>query len=206
MRSARWIVLGAALAAAACADDGPSPPPAPSDHDGDGFAGVYDCNESDPAVHTVVTAYPDEDGDGIGSGTEDWYCTDGGAPPGRSLDPTDCAPSDPTAWRVVELVDRDADGFTASETPPLCVDAALPDFARTEPEGNDCDDADPALFRWMVLYPDLDGDGVGTRPRSILCVGEAVPAGWSRLGYDVDDTDPSVASAPGADDLAQILD
>jgi hypothetical protein len=202
VRSGRWILLGAALAAVSCRERAP----ASVDTDRDGFAAGIDCNDADPAVHATVTAYPDADGDGVGSGTTSSFCTDGTVPAGHALQEGDCAPADPAAWRLVDLVDRDGDGYTAKESTPLCAGATLPDPYRPAAQGNDCADADPALFRWVVLYRDQDGDGVGARPRSIPCLGTAIPAGWSRLGYDVDDLDPSVASDPTEDDLALLLD
>jgi len=203
MRSARWILLGATLAAASCRDPAP---PGPLDADGDGTSAGYDCDDANPSVYRTVTAYPDADGDGVGSGSASSFCTDGAAPAGHALQEGDCAPADPAAWRWIDLVDRDGDGFTAVDPARVCAGDVPPDPYRAVAQGNDCDDADPALLRWVVVYRDQDGDGVGARPRSITCLGEAIPTGWSRLGYDVDDLDPSVASDPAADDLALLLD
>ncbi len=44
----------------------------------------------------------------------------------------------------------------------------------------------------MVLYPDGDGDGVGTSPRSVQCLGASLPPGWSVLGWDLDDGNAAV--------------
>jgi hypothetical protein len=203
VRSGRWILLAAALAVASCTRDGASPPP---DRDGDGIVAAYDCDDADATVHATVTAYPDADGDGVGAGTAASFCTGGAAPAGHALDATDCAPGDPAAWRTLDLVDRDGDGFTVQEAMTACAGAAVPDPYRETAAGNDCDDGDPALSRWAVAYRDQDGDGVGARPRSILCVGAALPSGWSPAGYDVDDSNPAVASDPAGDDLALLLD
>jgi len=191
------------VAAWACCSGDPQAPP---DRDGDGVLAVNDCDDSNPAVHTTVTAYPDSDGDGVGSGYGSTFCTDGSPPPGHVRSTGDCAPVDATAWRSIDFVDRDGDGTTVRDPAPLCAGATIPEPYSEVAQGNDCDDADPALFRWLILYRDEDGDGVGTRPRSIPCLGETIPAGWSRLGYDVDDRDPSVASDPAADELARLLD
>ena len=113
----------------------------------------------------------------------------------------DCAPVDPDAWRVMtyDWVDRDGDDRTLVESGEVCAGAALPPPYRGGPSGNDCDDADPALLGWAVLYEDGDGDGVGAGPRSVLCVGAAPPAGQSIHGDDADDQDP-VIQIDGEDD------
>lgn len=203
LRSGRWILLSAALAASSCSRDRQ---PADVDGDGDGFVAGADCDDSNPATHATVVAYPDPDGDGVGFGAPSTFCTDGAAPSGHALERDDCAPSDPTAWRPVDLVDRDGDGFTTREAEPLCTGATVPDPYRSVAHGNDCDDADAAVYRWVVLYGDQDGDGAGARPRSIPCIGAALPSGWSIVGYDVDDLDPSAVTDPAADDLALLLD
>ena len=65
-------------------------------------------------------------------------------------------------------------------------------FAEALAVGRDCDDADPSVYRAIVRYPDGDGDGVGATPRTIFCVAETAPAGYSRFGWDIDDHDPAV--------------
>lgn len=37
-------------------------------------------------------------------------------------------------------------------------------------------------------------EGAGARPRSVTCLGDALPAGWSIQGFDPDDGDPAVSS------------
>ena len=51
----------------------------------------------------------------------------------------------------------------------------------------------------MVLYPDQDGDGIGAPPRTIQCLGDALPGGFSIFGWDQDDHDPTVHFAPPLD-------
>jgi hypothetical protein len=199
----RSILLLAALAAASCSHAPSDPDP---DRDGDGVPAAADCDDGNPAAYRRVTAYADADGDGVGSGPASTFCTDGSAPAGYALVNGDCAPSDPAAWRRVDLVDRDGDGSTVIDPVAICAGATIPQPYRAVASGNDCDDADPARSRWVVLYRDQDGDGVGGRPRTILCLGEALPSGWSRLGYDVADLDPSRVSDPEDDVLSLVLE
>jgi hypothetical protein len=188
-----------ALVLGAC---GASPPSA--DRDGDGFASETDCNDADPAFHSYLVGFPDSDGDGVGAGASAGLCTDGTLPAGYSALGTDCAPDDGTAWRWVNLVDRDGDGATVTAA-PVCAGAVLPAPYRESAIGNDCDDANAGVSSWAVLYRDLDGDGVGARPRSASCIGDAVPGGWSRLGYDADDANAGVIGAISDEELERLL-
>lgn len=202
MRSmSRSLGLAAAIALGACREK----TPASADRDGDGVVAAGDCDDANGAVHAWVTAYRDEDGDGVGAGPRSTFCTDGSVPAGYVASGGDCAPSDPAAWRTVDLVDADGDGRTAKGA-PLCVGATSPEPYRDAATGNDCDDGNGDLFQWVVAYPDQDGDGIGAPPRSILCVGAALPAGWARAGYDADDRDPSVGRAFTDEDLARIVE
>lgn len=177
----------------------------PADRDGDGFAAETDCNDADAALHAYLVGFPDTDGDGVGAGASAMLCTDGTLPGGYSALGTDCAPGDRTVWRRVDLVDRDGDGATATAAASICAGAVLPDPYRASASGNDCDDGNAAVSSWTVLYPDQDGDGVGARPRSVTCIGDAVPAGWSRLGYDADDADAGVIGAISDEELERLL-
>ncbi len=201
MRTARWLPLAAGLAAA-CG----SSTRGPVDADGDGVAAALDCDDSNPAVQATVVAYADADGDGVGAGPAFTLCTDGSAPAGYSLQGTDCAPGDPTRWRAALFVDRDGDGYTAREPGAVCYGASLPDPYRAAASGNDCDDGDPALFRWAVLYRDQDGDGVGAPPRRMACLGASLPSGWVGRGYDPDDLDPAVVNDGYADEILRLID
>jgi hypothetical protein len=166
-----------------------------------------DCDDGDPAVHTAVTGFPDADGDGFGAAPGGTFCTAGELPAGYVANATDCAPEDPSRWHTVTnlLVDRDGDGFTAPATGTLCAGATLPEPYRATAHGNDCDDGDPTLWRWVVLYPDRDGDGVGAPPRQIQCLGESFPAGLSTAGWDVDDANPAVQWGAADAELVQSL-
>ncbi len=160
---------------------------------------VSDCDDRNPAVSRWVYGYADQDGDGVGAGASIASCTDGTLPAGQVASGSDCAPADPAAWQRVSYagLDEDGDGYTTRVTGTLCTDGTIPAPYVAAVRGNDCDDQDPSLYRWVVLYPDGDGDGVGAPPRIIPCLGDALPAGYSIFGWDPDDGDPSVNAEEG---------
>ncbi|WP_223747149.1 hypothetical protein [Myxococcus sp. XM-1-1-1] len=157
-----------------------------------------DCDDMNAAVHKTLRTWPDLDGDGVGAGVEEDQCTNGQTPANRSLLGSDCADDDSSRWmsHSYRHVDRDGDGFTTPESGTRCAAATLPAPYFLQATGNDCDDANTALIRWAVLYPDNDGDGVGTEPRRILCIGTTVPPGMSIFGDDPNDHDPSTMTDP----------
>jgi len=199
MRDARWLLL-AALAACGGRHG-------PVDADGDGVIAELDCDDRNPAVHALVNAFVDTDGDGVGVGPPATFCTAGSPPPGYSFHAYDCAPDDPTRWReALPLVDRDGDGYTAREPGMVCYGATIPAPYLEAAKGNDCDDADLAVYRWVIIYRDQDGDGVGAPPRSIPCLGAAIPTGWVERGYDPNDFDPAVTTDAQVDELLRLID
>jgi hypothetical protein len=153
-----------------------------------------DCAPADATLHTVLVSFADEDADGVGAGPAQPLCTGGTRPPGFVATGGDCAPVDSAAWRMLAygFVDRDEDDRTIAESGQVCAGAALPPPFRATASGNDCDDGDPALLGWAVLYEDGDGDGVGAGPRSIPCIGASIPDGQSIHGDDADDGDPLI--------------
>jgi hypothetical protein len=212
--STRWQVL--AYAHRDADGDGHTTPESGTLCAGDalppGFAGQpagNDCNDGDPAVFIGLTVFADTDGDGVGAGAATQACTAGAVPAGFSAEAGDCAPGDAGAWQMLAYnhVDADGDGATVALAGQVCAGETLPDPFRTAASGNDCDDEDPALTRFVVLYPDQDGDGVGASPRAILCLGATLPANQSLHGYDPDDADPAITDDPEEDALVlQILD
>jgi hypothetical protein len=153
-----------------------------------------DCADLDDTRWWLAPLFADGDGDGVGAGNATVTCIGATAPAGQSLTGTDCAASDALAWRLLPYshADHDGDGATVVEPGLQCSGAALTPPFYDAATGNDCDDADPALLRWVVLYPDDDGDGAGATPRQAHCLSESLPAGWARRGDDVDDGDPAV--------------
>jgi hypothetical protein len=175
-----------------------------------GYATVQkgpDCDDARAAVYVGFNAYEDSDGDGVGAGSAVALCTDGSVPTPYSRSGTDCAPADERQWQRMAYahVDRDGDGHTTPSSGELCVGKALPSGYSATALGNDCDDAAPALFRWVVLYADRDGDAVGAGARSVPCLGAALPSGFSRLGFDVDDADPALREDSEEDEVTELV-
>jgi hypothetical protein len=166
-------------------------------------ASPLDCDDSDASVHTALWGYADADADLVGAGPATRYCTAGALPSDRVATGTDCDDADPRIWQKLAYagLDEDGDGYTTRAGGTLCTGAALPDPYRATAVGNDCDDADTALWRWTVIYPDVDGDGIGAPPREIPCLGASIPAGYSLQGWDTSPADPAV-QASGADLLS----
>jgi len=52
--------------------------------------------------------------------------------------------------------------------------------------GDDCDDANPAVYARRDAFVDADRDGVGGEP-GVVCAGASLPAGWATGGGDCDD-------------------
>jgi hypothetical protein len=96
-------------------------------------------------INTASTAYyADTDGDGFGAGSAIFSCT--GQPANTVLNNTDCAPSDPTKWRSINLyVDADNDGYYNGnpEATSVCYGATVPAGYTDSIIGTDCDDANP---------------------------------------------------------------
>lgn len=166
-----------------------------------------DCDDTRASVYTGFNAYADTDGDGVGSGSAVAMCTDGSVPANHSRAGTDCAPDDARVWQRLAYahIDLDGDGYTTPSSGELCVGSALPSGYSTVASGNDCDDANRDLFRWVVLYADQDGDGVGAGLRTVPCLGAELPGGFSQLGYDVKDTDASRIEDPEDEELTELI-
>jgi hypothetical protein len=155
-----------------------------------------DCDDSRADLYQGYQAYVDEDGDGVGAGSAAPLCTSGPLPGGYSPQGTDCAPTDAASWQRLsyKYVDADGDGRTVPSTGDVCTGAKLPASYANTATGNDCDDSNPALYLWRVLYPDRDGDGVGAPPRVVMCLDDGpVPPGHSIYGFDPDDSNPATA-------------
>jgi hypothetical protein len=166
-----------------------------------------DCAPDDATRHTALVSYTDVDGDGVGAGDPMTLCTGGTRPPGSVAEGGDCAPTDGAAWRLASygFVDRDRDDRTIAEAGQVCTGSALPPPYETAASGNDCDDDDPSLLGWAVLYDDGDRDGVGAGPRSVSCTGATLPADQSIFGDDADDQDPVIQTDEEDEDELELI-
>lgn len=162
-----------------------------------------DCDDADSGVWALLSVWLDADLDGVGAGMAGAVCALS-APAGFARVDGDCEPADPALWalRAAAAFDGDGDGVPAALVPPvqLCSGAALPAGYAAQVRVPDCDDARPEVYRWLAVFADLDGDGVGAGAATVSCLADAAPAGMARLGHDPDDSDPAVT-----DDLDEVL-
>jgi hypothetical protein len=166
-----------------------------------------DCNDDDKTVMVGLAVFPDGDRDGHGIGGAVMKCTDGSVPDGYALSGNDCDDTNKTVWALLpySYVDMDEDGVTIEAHGARCTAGTLDPPYFADAKGNDCDDTKKALTRWVVLYPDHDGDGVGAPPRAIECLGATIPDGMSTRGYDEDDNDKTVIETEDFDDLLDLV-
>jgi hypothetical protein len=89
--------------------------------------------------------YADTDGDGFGAGAAIESCT--GQPEGTVTNNTDCAPTNPLAWRIGNFfVDADGDGWNNGfPAAPVCYGALTPAGYTSSNLGTDCGNDDNAL-------------------------------------------------------------
>jgi len=176
-----------------------------------------DCNDSNPVYSPATAWLPDADGDFYGDPTglerfcnppsSTWVLEDGNV---------DCNDSDPQVGAELEwFIDTDNDGWGDNAGTPLLscgqpagyatIGDCNDNSASTNPEAlelcngddDDCDglvdDNDPNVFSdaGPIGYLDSDGDGFGQFPISKrFCV--LVPAGWTEVPGDCDDTNNEV--------------
>lgn len=165
------------------------------DRDGDGY-GVgadclgADCDDTDPDVWATITAYPDDDGDGVYSDTSVLLC-EPEIPTGYSATAgDDCDDNDPDAWEWVEAYeDLDLDGYGAGALLEVCIGSDLPEGFSYD--GSDCDDEDETVWETVEGYADLDGDQIYGSTLWEACTDGTLPTGWQDTpGTDCDDFDP----------------
>jgi hypothetical protein len=168
---------------------------------------LLDCDDTDPAIRITLTVFVDGDRDGVGAGPGQAACTNGSPPDGFSTSGTDCDDADGSIFvsLIYTAVDFDRDGFTVPSLGTRCTAGTLLPPYHAQPTGHDCNDANPALTHFGVLYPDQDGDGVGAPPRQVHCIGATPPAGLERGGFDEDDGDPTVIESEDVDDLLDLI-
>ena len=176
-----------------------------------------DCDDHDPTISAPRTYFADLDGDGYGDPAAPFVACQLTAPAGYAIDNSDpddhdaaitpldtdgdhvanihdCAPNDPTAWRMA-YVYRDADhDLYYSGTPQLeCVGDSVPAGYSLTGLGEDCDDNDNTVVGLVRTYVDADGDGYGAGDVHLVCIPpySAAPAGYSLTDDDCNDADPA---------------
>lgn len=170
--------------------------------------GENDCDDSNPALYSKITYYPDLDGDGYRSSTTATTACVGApkAPAGFTLKEStiDCNDADPAVWQSGTYV-RDDDGdwyMTAPMT--VCYGATLPAGylpITTNSRGVDCNDNSAMLTVLRKVYIDADGDSyVGSLTPVDACASSygsdgsfIVDKGYSAsigFGLDCNDNDP----------------
>jgi hypothetical protein len=147
----------------------------------------------------------DQDGDGRHVNTSGQLCSGASLPASHASTEVpqtdaDCDDTNASAWQRLGYVARDADGdsFWVSMVGEVCSGSELAAGYATTPAlaAHDCDDQSASAWRYMAVYHDVDGDGVGSGGGASTCVGTGAPAGFSLLGYDPID-DPSDPNAAG---------
>jgi hypothetical protein len=171
-----------------------------ADKDTDGFYSYEDCDDLN------ATIYP-------------------GAPELCDGLDNDCnGLSDDGLTQYQFYVDIDGDGFgTEAEVVSSCLDTIPVGFSIIN---TDCDDANAAIYPGAVelcdgidndcngllddgltqyqFYVDADGDGFGTEADVVLSCLDTIPAGYSTINTDCDDTNTAIY--PGAVELCDGLD
>ena len=169
-----------------------------------------DCDDANRDIWaSLLYLAVDFDGDGFTTPSMGTRCTAGSLAPPYYAAPVgnDCNDADAAhwAWLSYVAIDTDGDGATTPASGQRCTDGVLPAPYRATASGNDCDDGNATLTHFAVLYPDLDGDGVGSSPRQVRCLGETTPAGLVSGGYDEDDTNPAVIETEEFDELIDLI-
>lgn len=97
------------------------------------------------AVSSGTNYYTDADGDGYGTGTATVSCS--GQPANTATNNTDCAPSNPSKWRISNLyIDVDGDSYhNGFPAVPTCYGATVPNGYTKKYIGIDCMDTNIAV-------------------------------------------------------------
>lgn len=169
----------------------------------------YDCDDNDKAVWNRIGLYRDKDMDGYTAPGLVYICIGNEIPPGYKKVPNgvDCDDDNPNIWRTVSVyIDADKDGYTKAlsngttiEIAKVCIGNILPEPYVWKPNGLDCDDADPLIWRRVLAYVDKDKDGYTNRngaypERSYICIGASYPYPYvaAQNGMDCDDNNATI--------------
>ncbi|MFT4621867.1 MAG: hypothetical protein ACI8PZ_000519 [Myxococcota bacterium] len=183
--------------------------------------GLFDEDDPDVDVFTLIAWGPDADGDGFGTDREIQFACqqpDGWGFANQDCDDTraDVNPDMPEICNADEPLDDDCDGRVDDDDPDVTEDSYLEWYADRDGDGfgadddfvyacsrpdgtaatnDDCDDADPTVGRPSLWMPDLDGDGHGDgAPFDPVpsCDPPGPGYGPDWRGEDCDDGDPSI--------------
>ncbi|MFT4626460.1 MAG: hypothetical protein ACI8PZ_005137 [Myxococcota bacterium] len=147
--------------------------------------GLFDEDDPDVDVFTLIAWGPDEDGDGYGTDRDIQFACqqpDGWGFANQDCDDTraDVNPDMPEICNPDEPLDDDCDGRVDDADPDVTEDSYLEWYADRDGDGfgaeddfvyacsrpdgtaatnDDCDDADPTVGPPSLWFPDADGDG-----------------------------------------------
>lgn len=152
-----------------------------------------DCDDNNNEIWNPVVLHQDLDSDNVGSGEGELTCIGETLPQMTSLVTGDCDDGDALVFKTMnyEAKDFDFDGFPVLLNGELCTSGSLPDSyysSVTQYPHLDCNDDDFSKWRMVVIYQDIDGDGVGSGQGETTCMGELASDGYSIFGYDPVDT------------------
>ncbi|MFT4627686.1 MAG: hypothetical protein ACI8PZ_006373, partial [Myxococcota bacterium] len=192
--------------------------------------GLFDEEDPDIDVFTLIAWGPDRDLDGYGTDSDIMFACrqpDGWGFANRDCDDTrdDINPDMPEICNPDEPVDDDCDGLVDDDDPDVSEDSYLEWYADrdddgfgsgvdfeyacgrpdgTAPNDDDCDDADDRVGAPALWYGDADGDGFGGGDPldPVPSCGPPVPDALPDWrGVDCDEADPTIN--PGAFELCE---
>lgn len=198
------FVLSTVIAACSGGGSHDPPPPPPPNADGDALSDAQDCAPNDPTRwQSLAFESIDNDLDSHRVSSVGQLCSGATLPATHSAAAVapadaDCDDANAAIWQMLAYLgrDADADGFAVPQTGQFCTGGVLPASylaAAPLPLAIDCDDGDSAVWRYMTIYADGDGDHVGAGRGTPTCVGAKAPAGFSSYGYDPLPTNGSIA-------------
>jgi hypothetical protein len=198
------FVLVLSTGVVACGGGGRDPQPPPPNADGDALSDVQDCAPNDTTRwQSLAFRSIDNDLDGHRVNSGGQLCSGATLPAAHFADAVspadaDCDDADAALFKTLSYLGRDADGdgFAVPQTGQFCTGGALPASylaAAPLPLAVDCDDGNDAVWRYMTIYSDSDGDHIGAGRGTPTCVGANAPAGFSLYGYDPAPNDGAIA-------------
>ncbi|MFT5459963.1 MAG: hypothetical protein ACI9K2_006478 [Myxococcota bacterium] len=192
--------------------------------------GLFDEEDPDVDVFTLIAWGPDVDGDGFGTDVDVMFACQ--QPDGWGFANRDCDdtrdyvnPDMPEICNPEGPLDDDCDGLVDDADPDVTEDSYLEwfadrdgdgfgaeddfEYACSRPDGtsatnDDCDDADPTVGPPSLWYPDGDRDGFGAGEPvdpTPTCDPPGPGVRPEWVGLDCDDGDPG--TYPGAEEICE---